>query len=220
MRMNHHLSEATLVAYRSGGLVEALKVVAASHIAWCSLCQGAASRSASSGDRPADDDRPALPAASAKRDQTAIKARRRPAPPANLAGFDPAELGLPLPLVPLLGGLSLGEIAWRNRAPGIAVHRFSIPAASGGRLALVRFAPGRGLPEHGHGGRELTLVLRGTFKDGNGRFSVGDCVDLDQTVVHRPAAEPPEPCICLMAAEAPARFTTLWGRLMQPLVGV
>lgn len=220
MRMNHHLSEATLLAYRAGRLVEALKVVAASHLTWCSLCQGAASRPAATSGRPADDDRAALPGASTKPHQTAIKARRRPAPAADPIGLDPAELGLPLPLVPLLGGLGLSDVAWRKRAPGIAVHRLAQPAASGERLVLMRFAPGRGLPEHGHGGRELTLVLRGTCKDDKGRFSVGDVVDIDHTVVHRPVAEPPEPCICLLAAEAPARFTTWWGRLIQPLVGV
>jgi putative transcriptional regulator len=84
-------------------------------------------------------------------------------------------------------------------------------------LRLVRIAPGKALPEHGHGGGELSLVLRGAYRDQLGRFTIGDIADLDGTAVHRPVVEDASPCICLVAAEMPviyrSWFATVWQRL-------
>ena len=61
-----------------------------------------------------------------------------------------------------------------------------LPLAGAGKLRLLKVAPGHGIPEHGHGGAELTLVLRGSFHDETGRYARGDVADLDETVEHQP----------------------------------
>ena len=52
------------------------------------------------------------------------------------------------------------------------------------------------------------------------RAIAGDVADLDETVEHRPVADPGPDCICLVASETPARFYGLFARLIQPLHGL
>ena len=76
------------------------------------------------------------------------------------------------------------------------------------------------MPDHGHGGSELTLVLDGAYADETGEFRRGDIQDVDDEVEHRPVADKELGCICLIASERPARFKSLVGRLMQPWTGM
>jgi len=62
-------------------------------------------------------------------------------------------------------------------------------------------------------------VLRGSFTDEIGRFAAGDIADLDDQIEHQPLVDSAEDCICLVATDAPLKFTTLLGRLMQPMTG-
>jgi putative transcriptional regulator len=95
-----------------------------------------------------------------------------------------------------------------------------LAVAGRGGLGLLKVAPGRVVPEHGHAGAELTLVLRGSFHDATGRYLPGDVADLDETVEHKPIADPGRECICLVASERPSRFRGLLARLLQPLHGL
>ena len=87
-------------------------------------------------------------------------------------------------------------------------------------LFLLKIGPGRKIPEHGHGGTEMTLILSGSYSDAMGRFAKGDIADLDEHVEHQPVVDSEEPCICLVATEEPTRFKGIVSRLMQPLVGI
>jgi putative transcriptional regulator len=72
------------------------------------------------------------------------------------------------------------------------------------------------MPDHGHNGLEMTLVLQGAFLDGTVRFGVGDVEIADQSTKHRPVAEAWGDCICLTASDAKLRFSGLIPRLAQP----
>ncbi len=85
---------------------------------------------------------------------------------------------------------------------------------------MLHIAPGKALPEHGHGGTEMTLVLSGAYRDELGRFGPGDVADLDEHVEHQPKVEQDAPCICLVATETPTRFKGIFSRILQPLVGI
>lgn len=89
-----------------------------------------------------------------------------------------------------------------------------------GKLVLMRIAPGRALPEHGHGGEELTLILAGSYTDRFGRFATGDVADLDEDAEHKPVVDDSGPCTCLVATEAPTRFRSISARILQPLIGI
>ena len=100
------------------------------------------------------------------------------------------------------------------------MHRLPTSKAARGSLRLLKIAPGKKIPEHGHGGTEITMVLTGSYRDAFGRFGPGDVADLDENVEHQPTVISSEPCICLVATEAPTRFKSFFGRLFQPLVGI
>jgi putative transcriptional regulator len=94
-----------------------------------------------------------------------------------------------------------------------------LSADKSGYLTLLRANPGRAIPQHGHGGSELTLVLRGAYADGTGRYESGDCADLDDGVEHRPVADPLVGCVCVVASETRPRLAGFLGRLIQPFIG-
>ncbi|HQX84390.1 MAG TPA: cupin domain-containing protein, partial [Aestuariivirga sp.] len=93
-------------------------------------------------------------------------------------------------------------------------------AWTSGKLFLMRIAPGTAMPEHGHGGEEITLILSGAYNDRFGRYARGDVADLDESIEHQPIVEKDSACICLVATEAPTRFKSWPARLLQPLIGI
>lgn len=222
MRTEHHISQSTLQNYASGALCEALSVVAASHLAWCRDCRKvvvAAARAArtdalqGASEATVQDDATRHP-------QTALEAKHSQAATAELADDGIGDLGLPMPLARRLDGRGLEDLAWRKVLPGVAVHKLELSSGAAGQLWLMRIAPGKALPEHGHGSGELSLVLRGAYSDQHGRYTIGDVADLDNAAVHRPVAEDAGPCICLVAAETPVRYRSWLGRIWQRFTGV
>lgn len=214
---NHHPSDALLVAYGSGSLGEGLSLAVALHLAHCPDCRAALAEVEAVGGVLLDDLPPApldgltLAGTLARLDR---EAAAPPRPAARTAG-DPA---LPAPLrlyVPSLGGL-----AWQRLAPGVRRVELLPRTASGGAAQLLRIAPGTALPHHGHGGVELTLVLSGHFADELGRYGPGDLAEVDGDTRHQPIADSHRDCVCLIATDAPLRFTGLMGRLMQPFIGL
>ena len=99
---------------------------------------------------------------------------------------------------------------------------YEIPLSGSGKthLQLLRISSGIKLPEHGHGGEELTVILRGSYSDHTGRYAVGDVADLDEDIEHQPMVDSAMDCICLVATEAPTRFKSIWARIAQPFIGI
>ncbi len=216
MKISHHLDEATLMAYAAGTLGEAHSVVVAAHAAMCPECRAAIRAAEAVGGTLLDD-----------QDGTAVSDTCRAATLASLDGVmrttKPATRArgeVPAPLCNLINNVPLSEIKWKSKAPGIA--KFDIPLSPGSRthLQLLRIAPGKMLPDHGHGGEELTLILRGSYSDHTGRYLAGDVADLDEDTEHAPRVDSEVECICLVATEAPTRFKSFWARLAQPFVGI
>jgi putative transcriptional regulator len=88
------------------------------------------------------------------------------------------------------------------------------------QVRLLKIPAGKPVPEHGHGGRELTLVLSGSFHDETGLFARGDIEEADGDLVHQPIASPDGDCICLAVTDAPLKFQSWLMRLVQPLIGI
>jgi putative transcriptional regulator len=76
---------------------------------------------------------------------------------------------------------------------------------------------GQAVPDHGHRGLELTLVLQGAFRDDKDRFGPGDVEIADEADQHKPVAEAGCDCVCLAATDAPLRFRGIMPRLLQPI---
>lgn len=220
MNIRHHPDDASLIAYAAGSMTEGLALVVAAHLELCLQCRARVREAQDLGGSlldgldaaPLDDG--ALAATLARIDaMTGTEMEPSPAlRPRTVAGL-PATLSPWLPA-------GLDRVPWRTLVPGIRHFRFPGLDNGNGTVRLLAIAPGTALPHHGHGGSELTLVLRGSFADEIGRFQAGDFADLDPSIQHQPVADTDTPCICLIATDARLRFTGVMGRLFQPLVGI
>ncbi len=216
MSISHHLDDATILALAAGTLGEAHGFAAATHAAYCSSCRAALRQAERLGgslltgaDEEAVTDR-CRSATLASLDAVALEKRQ----PATAAPTD-----VPAVLCNLIGNVPLEKLKWKTRGPGVATHDIPLSATGRTKLTLFRIEPGRSMPEHGHGGSELTVILRGAYADKTGRYMRGDVADLDESVEHQPVVEAGETCYCLFATEAPARFKSKLMRLLQPLLG-
>ncbi len=217
MTIVHHLDDATILAYAAGTLGEALSIAAASHISMCPVCLKASRKAEELGGEILNDLESAAVSDLCRAATLASLDGPVAKPQAKSAG---SKNSLPPALQRLLQGQDLEQLRWRKKAPGLSVFEVPLSRGAKGSLKLLSIAAGMKMLEHGHGGEELTLVLRGAFRDSAGRFGPGDIADLDEETEHCPIIEPGETCICLYATEAPSHFKTLLGRLLQPFLGI
>jgi putative transcriptional regulator len=85
--------------------------------------------------------------------------------------------------------------------------------------ALLYIPAGQAMPEHGHRGMELTLVLKGAYRDETDRFARGDVEFADQDMDHTPIAEGRGLHLPCRHRSAPA-FKGLLPRIAQPFIGI
>lgn len=204
--IKHHISDDLLDDYRRGTLPHAFSVVVAAHLSLCDDCRarheacdmmGGALLNAAGTAAISSDARARM-----------MAALDTPPPPAapRASGVFPA---------PVMAELKGRPPRWRMLGGGIRQQILS--ADRSGSLRLLYIPPGKAVPEHGHGGLELTLVLQGSFADCEGAFRRGDVETAHDDIDHQPIAGPGEPCICLAATDAPLRFHAMLPRLLQPI---
>lgn len=217
MTIAHHPDIATLMAFSAGTLDEAFALVISTHLAMCEGCREVVHRTDLIGGAllEAEPDT-RLSAGLADRLFAALDDDVSVAQPAPARRSVP---DVPVPLARLLPN-GLDNIRWRFTGPGVATAELPVSKESRSRLMLMRVAAGRRVPEHGHGGNELTLILKGAYHDRFGTFAAGDLADHDEDVEHQPIAEPGEDCICLVAVDARLTFRSRLIRTLQPLFGL
>lgn len=214
MNIQHHPDFSSLMSCAAGSQPEAIAAVMAAHVSMCPKCAAELHIMEEIGITLFED----MAAAPLKRAAPVIAAR------ANEAGSgatSPAAANgdVPAHLVPLVGQ-RLADVAWSRIGRGVWQHSVPLSKGARGDLRLVKIAPGVAVPDHGHYGTELTLLLQGSYRDKRGEFRTGDLEDVDADVEHQPIADPAEGCICLIASEKPARFKSLLARLVQPFIGM
>lgn len=219
MKTDFHLDDATVVAYAAGSLSNCLSVVAASHIAMCDHCRARVRRAEAVGAALLETgERQQLQPDALSSVFERIDGSDWVQPKSDRKAFHDPDPSLPLPVSRLLGQ-KLDDVPWKTAAPGVGIHVIE-KNHDGSSLYMLKVRPGHKLPDHGHAGQEMTLILRGAYRDQIGRFARGDVADLDEDIEHQPVIEEGEDCICLIATEAPARFKGLVPRLLQPIVGI
>lgn len=215
----HHLSEDLLLAYAAGTLSEGWTIAVASHLALCPQCRAQSAQADMLGGTMLDTIAPepladdAWAAMRARLDTETPPAKTKPAK--AMASGKPV---LPMPLRAYVGG-DIDTIHWRALGRGAA--QMMLPTADPTtQVRLLRIPAGKPVPEHSHGGRELTLVLSGSFRDGEMVFGPGDIEDADGSILHTPTATPEADCICLAVTDAPLRFSSWLVRLIQPILKI
>jgi putative transcriptional regulator len=217
MKIQHHPDDSTLMSYAAGSLPSVLSAVVASHVSMCAHCRRELKLMESMGLALLDDietDRVTtrVPVLALRKLESVVG----PARSARAkAGHD---IDVPSPMRHLVGD-RLTHVGWRKLGFGVWHYPLPVPKACKGVLTLLKIEPGRSMPEHGHGGIELTLILSGAYEDHTGRYLPGDIADLDQDVEHNPVADAVAGCICLVASEQKASFKGLVSRMIQPWTG-
>lgn len=223
MTIRHHVNDELLFEYVAGRLSEAWSVAVATHLALCPACRERAAGFDCAGGFALEALAPAAMADDALqacfgRIDGAMPEQAKPehAMPATRRAADRPPL-FPQPLRDYVGA-TLADVRWS--AVGGGVRQRLLATNDTARARLLYIPPGEPVPEHGHRGLELTLVLAGSFADGETVFARGDLEIADETVQHLPIAGPGEPCICLAVTDAPLRFKSWLPRLVQPLVRI
>ena len=216
MTINHHPDIATLMAFSAGTLDEPYAAVIATHLAMSEGGRHTVRHMETIGgalleSEPASEmSGGALDRLLNALDDGDVMVREEPV--AN-------DSDLPAPLRRYLPD-GLESVRWKWTGPGVATCDLAWGRDGRSRLMLLRVAAGRPVPEHGHGGQELTLILQGAYRDRFGVFAVGDIADHDEDVEHQPIAEPGDDCICLVAVDAKLTFRGRLMRTLQPLFGI
>ncbi len=210
MTIRHHISDDLLMAYAAGALPEAFALVLATHVSMCDDCRAALAGFEAVGGAVLDSgDQIEMDAGSLDRVFSRLES---PAGASRNGAVRPAGI-LPVPLQDYVGG-DLAAVKWR--ALGMGVRHAILPTQGIGSARLLYIPAGQSVPDHGHRGLELTLVLQGAFRDATARFGPGDMEIATEALDHTPVAEAGQDCICLAATDARLRFNSLIPRLAQP----
>ncbi|WP_113912189.1 ChrR family anti-sigma-E factor [Roseovarius dicentrarchi] len=210
--IQHHLTDGLLMAYSAGTLPEAFNLTVAAHVSMCDTCRARLGAFDSVGGAlmSAQDSAP-MAAGSLRACLAAAKAGGR-------AEAAPRKRGvLPAPLISYIGG-DLDDVKWRP--VGMGVRQAILPTDKRATARLLYIPAGAAVPDHGHRGTELTLVLQGSFADETARFAKGDIEVADEDMHHTPIADIGDDCICLAATDAPLRFRGLIPRIAQPFLRI
>lgn len=209
MTIKHHLSDQLLMGYAAGSLPEAFSLVVATHVSLCDDCRARLTAFEAVGGAVLEEDRAEMSEASL---DACLARLGQPERPVKTAPRRDALL--PAPLADYVGS-DLSKVRWKSL--GMGVRQAILPTSKGASARLLYIPAGQGVPDHGHRGTELTLVLQGAFRDEKDRFGRGDVEIAGETDEHTPVAEAGEDCICLAATDAPLRFNSLIPRLLQPI---
>lgn len=102
-------------------------------------------------------------------------------------------------------GQSIEAMEFRTVLPGVKECR--IETDDGTTAILYRIRGGKKMPQHTHEGSEVTLVIRGAFRDETGIYARGDVAITDEDIDHTPVAVEGEECLCFAVMDAPLRLT-------------
>ncbi|QQR38780.1 ChrR family anti-sigma-E factor [Devosia rhizoryzae] len=215
MTIRHHLNDDLLIGYASGNLSEGWSLAVATHLAMCSACRKNLAVAEAAGGVLLE---AIEPVGGDERSWEALKSRllSEPTPPIKPKVQPPSAL-IPEPLRSYLGA-DLADLKWRRVG---TAHQILIKTEDREtQVRLLRIPAGKPVPEHSHGGRELTVVLTGAFHDEIDQFGPGDIEDADGSLTHQPVANAEADCICLAVTDAPLKFTSRLVRLVQPFLGI
>jgi putative transcriptional regulator len=212
--IHHHLTDTLLMAYAAGALTEAFSLTVATHISMCDECRARLGAFECLGGAVLE----RVGAVEMAEDSlSATMARIRGGAPVADRPAPRAPGALPAPLRDYVGG-DLDAVRWRPI--GMGVKQAILPTARDATARLLYIPAGAAVPDHGHRGTELTLVLQGAFVDEADRFGPGDIEVENEDLHHMPVADIGADCICLAATDAPLRFRGIIPRLAQPFLRI
>jgi len=146
-----------------------------------------------------------------------VLARLDESAPLSYSASEAASTGrTPAILQRLMKG-DFSDLSWKKVTDALRISYMKTgdPAFE---FALYHIKAGGRIPEHKHGGSEMTLVLQGGFSDSEGSYHEGDFIYRAADDAHAPTALQSEDCICLAVLDAPLKFTGWKYRWMNPFL--
>ncbi len=203
------------MGYAAGTLPEAFNLVVATHISMCDTCRAALAEYEAVGGEVMLEGEPVVLAEDALAATLALIDSGFDATPSQPKRR--VESIFPGPLQDYVSG-DIDSLKWRKIGGGVS--QLVLETSSEATVRLLRIPGGTAVPDHGHRGTELTLVLQGAFVDESDRFGAGDVEVANEDVEHTPVAEQGVDCICLAATDAPLRFNSFVPRIAQRFIGI
>lgn len=212
--ITHHVSDEVLMAYAAGTLPEAFSLVVATHISLNDDARARLVELEAVGGALLDD----VDTVAVADDCFAATLELISRNPKDPIKTRPVAQGVfPKPLQDYVGG-DLDAVKWRRVGNG--VRQAILPTSKDASVRLLHIPAGCEVPDHGHHGTEMTLVLQGAFLDEGDRFARGDIEIANEDLEHTPIADIGEDCICLAATDAPLKFNSLIPRIAQPFLRI
>ncbi|WP_208347686.1 ChrR family anti-sigma-E factor [Pseudaestuariivita rosea] len=213
-QIKHHLNDQLLMAYSAGTLPEAFNLIIAAHISMCDECR-ARMHSFDAVGGAVLEETSEVQMSDGSLEATLALIGKGPKDPIKV--LEKTSSSLPQPLWDY-AGRDLADVRWRS--VGMGVKQSILKTSKDATARLLYIPAGSAMPDHGHNGLELTLVLQGAFEDEDDYFGAGDLEIADQHVHHTPVATIDQDCICLAVTDAKLKFSSLVPRIAQPFLRI
>ncbi len=216
-----HPDENLLAEYAAGSLDWGLSISVKAHLAMCPQCRRQLSKLNMVGAALLNESAPASSDMSANTpsDFDSLMQKIRSLPKQESKGVtEGAKLEDNSELPEIVRKLLPKErIKWRRVSPSLREAQLTT-GQDKYEVCLHKISRGAKVAEHDHGGREVTVILQGSFSDEDGTYNVGDFMMREPGQKHRPTAAQNQDCLCLSVVEAPVRLTGVLGKLINPFL--
>src|SRR6056300_654251 len=163
--VRHHPSTDFLTEHAAGVLPVAQSACVAAHLSYCQRCRHLTERLEDVGGSHFEQLDP-VPVGDSVLDR--VLARLEDPEPLRYARSEASDTQLPGLLDRLING-DYADLAWKRVTQSLSISYLKTGDPNH-EFALYRIAEGGRIPEHTHGGSEMTLVLRGGFADESGEY--------------------------------------------------
>lgn len=211
---------ATIISYSSGALSKSFALLVSSHIEKCGHCKKNIDRCHEMGGSFLEEtEHTDLATNSYALFLDKLEASRNKETQTSKKDIFDKSSEVPISLQRYIGR-DLSTLKWSFLAPGIKKCSVKIDEKENKHLTFLKIKSKKKIPEHSHLGSELTLVLKGSFDDENGRYMAGDIADHDHTSKHEPIVTSQEDCVCVIATDGPLIFNSFIANIFQSIARI
>ncbi len=220
--IKYHPNINTLTEYASGSLDTAAAIAVSAHMHFCHQCrkqtqdlQLLGGTMLDNNIAVADIDSSVLHSLMQKIDAVDTKVETKVQPAGHKQVTDASLAGLPPVVAKMIGNRN--KLKWKRLTKSLQIAPLTT-GQSRAEVSLHKISAGGKVMQHDHRGQEYTLILKGSFSDESGVYQPGDFLLKQPGDIHSPYAAANRDCICLTVVEAPVRFTSLLGKLLNPFL--
>lgn len=201
-----------LIEFAAGSCHTGISIAVSVHLHYCSHCRQALSELESASTVLFESQTPAV-VPDQLFDTLMQRIQNEPAPAPEPA---PKPSRFPKALASLIPE-SLEDLNWRHPMKNLRVSQL-MTDESGLIVGLHHMKAGGRVPNHGHRGDEINVVLEGGFSDQLGSYGKGDFVFRTEADTHAPQADAHEDCLMLSVVSAPVKLTGPLGWIINPFL--